>query len=266
MVYQRQFLPADDRVTKNRKKVVDPSVKLEKIRTLSDKDFLTLIGHRHLGEAYRSVNPPLAEIGEPEDPIRELVPPTEGAKAGDRVCTIIMTDSVYNPPIAHYTRAWMYHNRFRGIDNGVYSGRVTLEMRERDLEEACRTLFETEICDASRDQVRQYTCTGHSCRLDPDGMMFDPIERCIMSGGNVVYQKDSFGNPVDTPINMGKPLSEEELIERTVVYRTDRGEPMTREGDPGAPDEEVREALQWSRRIQWLRMLGNMVPDKIKGM
>lgn len=173
---------------------------------------------------------------------------------------------MYNPLISHYTRAWMYHARFRGIDSGVYSGRVTLEMRERDLEEACRTLFESGTCDARRDQVRQYTCTGHSCRLDPDGMMFDAIERCIVVDGDVLYQKDSFGNPVDKPISMGKGLSEEELVEKTVVYRTERGEPMTREGDPDKPDDEVRAAMVWSRRIQWLRMLGNMNPDSIKGM
>ena len=266
MAYQRQFVPADDKVMKRRKYIMDPSVELKKIRTLSDEEFLTLIGHRHLGEGYRAVHPPLAEIGEPEDPIRELVPPTEGAKAGDRICTIIMTDSVYEPQIGHYLRAWMYHDRFRGIDSGVYSGRVTLEMRERDLEEACRVLFETEICDARRDMIRQYTCTGHSCRLDPDGMMFDPLQRCKMQEGNIYYVKDSFGNPIDKPINFGKGLSEEELREKTPVYHTLRGEPMTREGDPDKPDEEVREALQWSRRTMWLRMLGNMFPDQIKGM
>jgi len=266
MVYQRQFLVTDDRIMKNRKKILDPSVELKKLRTLSDKNFLTLVGHRKLGEGYKSVHPPLAEIGEPEDPMRDLVPATEGAKAGDRMDTVIMSDSNYNPLIAHYTRAWMYHSRFRGIDSGVYSARVTLEMRERDLEEACRILFETEICDARRDQIRAYTCTGPSCRLDADGMMFDPIERCKVSNGDVLYVKDGFGNPVDIPINFGKGLSEEDLINRTVVYRTERGESLILEGDPDKSDDDVKEALQWSRRIQWLKMLGNMVPEKIKGM
>jgi methyl-coenzyme M reductase gamma subunit len=257
MAYQRQFLPTGHKVAKNRKRVMDPNVELKKLRTLSDEDFLTLIGHRHLGEGYKSVHPPHSEIGEPEDAVRALIPPTEGAKAGDRVTTIIMADSVYNPLIGHYLRAWTYHNRLRGVDSGVYSGRVTLEMRERDLEDACRMLFETEICDARRDTIRQYTCTGHSCRLDPQGLMFDAMQRCKVVDGDVIYQKDSFANPVDKPINIGKGLSEEELAEKTVVYRSEV-DPMI-----GGSDSEQ---LEWCRRVFLQRVQGNVSPDNIKGM
>lgn len=65
MAYKRQFYPVDDRVTENRRRVMDPTTDLGKLRTLSDADFLILIGHRHLGEGYKSVHPPLSEIGEP---------------------------------------------------------------------------------------------------------------------------------------------------------------------------------------------------------
>jgi len=122
--YERQYYNKGDPIARNRQRIVDPNTKLEKLRTIPDEGFLSILGHRNFGEAYKSVHPPLSELGEPEDPMRDLVPPTEGAKAGDIVDTLVMTDSVYDAPIAVYLRAWMLHNRVRGLDTGCYSGRI----------------------------------------------------------------------------------------------------------------------------------------------
>ncbi len=256
MAYQRQFLPTGHIVAQNRKNMMDPKHTLKKIRTLSDEDFLAVVGHRKIGESYKSVHPPIAETGEPEDPIRELVTPTEGAKAGDRVTTMIFADSVYNAPIAVYTRAWAYHSRFRGVDCGCYSGRTTLEMRERDLEKATRTMMETEALDARRNTARQYTCTGHSTRLDPQGLMFDAMQRCAVDkNGNVIYHKDAFANPLDKPVNFGKGNSEEDLAKKSVIYRAET-DPMIE----GSDDEQ----LQWIHAIYLGRTMGNVDPVNIQ--
>ena len=63
-----------------------------------------------------SAHPPLAEQQEPACPIRKLVTPTDGAKAGDRVRYIQFTDSMYNAPCQPYQRSYLESYRFRGID------------------------------------------------------------------------------------------------------------------------------------------------------
>ena len=73
----------------------DPDYDLEKLREISDEDVVKILGHRAPGEEYPSVHPPLEEMDEPEDPIREIVEPLDGAKAGDRVRYIQFTDSMY---------------------------------------------------------------------------------------------------------------------------------------------------------------------------
>lgn len=255
MAYQRQFVPAGHIVGKNRKNMMDPEYTLKKIRTLSDEDFLAVVGHRKIGESYKSVHPPISETGEPEDPMRELVSPTEGAKAGDRISTMIFSDSVYDSPLAVYSRAWAYHNRFRGVDCGCYSGRTTLEMRERDLEQATRVMMETEALDARRNTARQYTCTGHSTRLDPQGLMFDAMQRCAVDdNGDVIYHKDSFGNPLDKPVNFGKGKGEADLKEKSVIYRSEV-DPMI----AGSNDE----TLQYTRAVFLGRTMGNVDPANI---
>ena len=77
------------------------------------------MGHRAPGSAYPSAHPPLAEQQEPACPIRKLVTPTDGAKAGDRVRYIQFTDSMYNAPCQPYQRSYVEAYRFRGIDPGT---------------------------------------------------------------------------------------------------------------------------------------------------
>jgi methyl-coenzyme M reductase gamma subunit len=71
-----------------------------------------------------------------------------------------MTDSVYFTPLTPYMRAWIGHTRYRGVDIGVLSGRVPLEMRERDLEKVAKELVETEIFDPARCGSGVPQCTA----------------------------------------------------------------------------------------------------------
>ncbi|HOK28775.1 MAG TPA: coenzyme-B sulfoethylthiotransferase subunit gamma, partial [Methanomassiliicoccaceae archaeon] len=78
-----------------RRRYMDPSEKLKKLRDVAMDDVIRILGHRAPGEDYKSIHPPLAEGSEPEDLIRQLVTPIEGAKAGDRIRYVQFTDSVY---------------------------------------------------------------------------------------------------------------------------------------------------------------------------
>ncbi len=80
-----QFYPGTSQVAENRRRFSNPDVELEKLREISDEDVVKILGHRAPGEEYPSVHPPLEEIDEPDDIIREIVVPLDGAKAGDRV-------------------------------------------------------------------------------------------------------------------------------------------------------------------------------------
>ena len=73
---------------------MNPEHKLAKLRDVTDKDVVLVMGHRAPGSAYKSAHPPLAEQQEPACPIRKLVTPTDGAKAGDRVRYIQFSDSI----------------------------------------------------------------------------------------------------------------------------------------------------------------------------
>ncbi len=105
MAYKPQFGPGQTQIAENRRKQMDPNHKLEKLRDISDKDIVLVMGHRAPGSAYPSAHPPLAEQQEPACPIRKLVTPTDGAKAGDRVRYIQFTDSMYNAPCQPYQRS-----------------------------------------------------------------------------------------------------------------------------------------------------------------
>ncbi len=255
--YKPQYYPGSSKVAKNRRKYMDPSYKLKKLRTISDDDLVKLMGHRVPGEAYKSVHPPLEEMGEPACPIRELVEPTPGAKAGDRIRYIQFTDSVYFTPLTPYMRAWMGHTRYRGVDIGVLSGRVPLEARERDLEKVAKDLVETEIFDPARCGIRGATVHGHSLRLDENGMMFDALRRFVFDNktGEVVYVKDQIGVPLDKPISVGKPIKEEELREMTSEYRVD-----------GIPFREDKEMVEFVQRLHMLRTEAGFDPSKVKGI
>jgi len=78
MAYKAQYYPGKTSVALNRKKVMDPAYKLEKLRSLSDDDVVIMLGHRAPGSAYKTIHPPLKEGGEPDDPIRKIVEPTAG--------------------------------------------------------------------------------------------------------------------------------------------------------------------------------------------
>ena len=95
MAYKRQFYPGSTTPAKNRRRYMDPKVKLKKLRDVSMDDVVRIMGHRNPGEDYKSIHPPIEEGKEPDCPIRKLVVPIEGAKHGDRVRYIQFTDSVY---------------------------------------------------------------------------------------------------------------------------------------------------------------------------
>jgi len=256
MSYKAQLYPGATSVAKNRKKYMDREYELEKLREVSDDDVTCLLGHRAAGEAFRSVHPPLEELGEPECPIRELVTPTDGAEAGDGVRFVQFADSVYFAPIAPYVRAWSYMWRYRGIDTGTLSGRQIVEARGRDLEKIAKELLTTEVFDAARTGLRGATVHGHAVRLDENGLMFDAIQRYRWNDekGEVEYVKEQVGLPLDVPISVGKPLSEEELKKRTSMYRVD--------GTPFTSDKEVVDVV---KRIHRIRTLCGFKPFEVRG-
>jgi len=190
MAYTPQYGPGQSIVAENRRKQMNPNVKLEKIRNVTDEDIVLILGHRAPGQAYPSAHPPLAEQGEPDCPIRKIVTPTDGAKAGDRVRYIQFADSMFNAPSQPYQRTYTECYRYRGIDPGTLSGRQIVECRERDLEKISAELVNTNLFDPARVGIRGATVHGHSLRLAEDGMMFDMLQRCILEGGTVKYVKD----------------------------------------------------------------------------
>ena len=208
MAYKPQYGPGQTQVAENRRKQMDPNHKLAKLRDISDKDIVLVMGHQCTRlQHIRAAHPPLAEQQEPACPIRKLVTPTDGAKAGDRVRYIQFTDSMYNAPCQPYQRSCLESYRFRGIDPGTLSGRQIVECRERDLEKYAKELVSTEVFDAALTGIRGCTVHGHSLRLDENGMMFDMLQRFVMDkkAGIVKYVKDQVGVPLDSEVKVGKP-------------------------------------------------------------
>ncbi|MEM2125593.1 MAG: coenzyme-B sulfoethylthiotransferase subunit gamma [Candidatus Methanosuratincola sp.] len=221
--YTPQFCPGKTIIAENRRRYLNPDYKLKKIRSLTEEELTRLLGFRSPGERYLSIHPPLDEIGEPNCPIRQVVEPTPGARAGDAIKFIQFTDSIYFAPIMSTIRARLYHWRYRGCDVGALSGRIPLEMRERDLEAVTKELLETEIFDPAVNAVRAITVHGHSLRLDENGLMFDAKRRPWYNEKDncIYYIKDQWGRTLDAPINFGQRTPEEELKRRTCAYRTD---------------------------------------------
>lgn len=239
MAYKPQFYPGKTSVAQNRKKFMDPSYKLEKLRSLSDDDVVIMMGHRAPGSAYKTIHPPLKEGGEPDDPIRKLVEPTPGAAAGDRIRYSQFTDSMYYAPAVPYVRSWMAATRFRGVDPGTLSGRQIVEARERDIEKITKELMETEVFDPARSGMRGCTVHGHSLRLNENGMMFDMLQRVVLDkNGNVYAVKNQVGDPLDRKVNLGKPMSDAELKKRTTIYFIG-----------GVPFRSDSEVVGWVQRI-----------------
>ena len=215
--YKRQFFPGTTTPAKNRRRYLDPKVKLKQLRDVPMDDVVRIMGHRAPGAAYKSIHPPITEANEPACPIRKLVTPIEGAAAGDRVRYIQFADSVYFAPISPYQRAWMYLSRYRGVDTGTLSGRQIIEMRERNLEQVAKELIDNETFDPALTGIRGATVHGHSCRLDEHGLMFDGWQRYLWDDKKkeVMYVKDQVALPLDKKIYVGKPASMSDLKKRT---------------------------------------------------
>ena len=242
--------PGTSNVAANRRKALDPTVKLEKVRDVSDNDIVAILGHRTPGSAYQSTHPPLSEIGEPKDPMRDLVKPTEGAAAGDRIRYVQFTDSMSFAPMVPYVRSWMASTRWRGVDPGTLSGRQIIECRERDLDKIAKELIESAAFDTARSGVRGCTVHGHSLRLDQRGMMFDMLARSVMAtDGSVEIVKDQVGRPLDTAVKVGKPMSDDELKKRTTIHRVD--------GDAARADKEM---VDYINRIHTMRTMWGFKP------
>jgi len=247
-----QYYPGTSKVAENRRRFCDPNVELEKLREISDEDVVSILGHRAPGEEYPSVHPPLEEMDEPDDAIREMVEPLDGAKAGDRVRYIQFADSMYFAPAQPFLRSRAYLCRYRGADAGTLSGRQIIETRERDLEKVSKELLETEFFDPARTGFRGKTVHGHSLRLDEDGMMFDMLRRQVFnkSTGKVEAVKNQIGDELDEPVDLGEPLDEETLRAKTTIYRKD-GEAYRDDAD----------AVEILHRIHVSRSKGGFMPE-----
>lgn len=255
MDYKPQLYPGKGKVAERRRQLQNPAVKLKRIREVSNDDVVLLLGYRKPEEGYSSLHPPLTEATEPQDPIRKLVKPTPGAKAGDRIRFIQIADTIHFPPIAPYVRTRMYMNRYRGVDTVSYSGRTLMEMRERDLEKTVKELMDSDAFDPARSGIRGITVHGSSLRLDTHGLMFDALRRYgVDANQEVFYTKDMMGRNLDRAVHLGKPADEKEMKERTVVYRAD-----------GASFGEEEEITKVATRIAELRLIGGANPDWVKG-
>ncbi|MDR1722298.1 MAG: coenzyme-B sulfoethylthiotransferase subunit gamma [Methanobrevibacter sp.] len=247
-----QYYPGTSQVAENRRKFSNPDVDLEKLREISDEGVVKILGHRAPGEEYKSVHPPLDELDEPEDYIREILEPIDGAKAGDRVRYIQFVDSMYFAPAQPFLRSRSYLNRFRGVDAGTLSGRQIIEARERDLERISKELLETEYFDTARTGIRGKSVHGHSLRLDENGVMFDMLRRQVYNKdtGKVEMVKDQIGRELDEPVVLGEPLDEATLKAKTTIYRID--------GEAYKNDKDAVEVLH---RIHVSRSEGGFCPE-----
>ena len=245
-----QIYPGTSQVAQNRRNFTDPEYELEKLREISDEDVVKILGHKAPGEEYKSVHPPLDEMDEPDDSVRELVAPIDGAKAGDRIRYIQFVDSMYFAPAQPYLRARSYLSRFRGIDTGTLSGRQVIEARERDIEKISKYLLET--FDTARTGIRGGSVHGHSLRLDENGLMFDMLRRQLFNKetGKVEMVKDQIGVELDEPVVLGEPLDEETLKAKTTIYRID-----------GEAYKDDVEAVEVCQRIHVSRSFGAFDPN-----
>jgi methyl-coenzyme M reductase gamma subunit len=233
---------------------MDPAHKLTKLRDVTDKDIVLIMGHRAPGSAYKSAHPPLSEQQEPACPVRKMVTPTDGAKAGDRVRYIQFADSMYNAPCQPYLRSYLEAYRFRGIDPGTLSGRQIIECRERDLEKYAKDLVNTELFDPALCGIRGATVHGHSLRLDENGMMFDMLQRCVLDkkAGVVKYVKNQIGEPLDAEVKVGKPMDSKWLKANTTIYHS----------LVGSAYRDDAEAIEYIQRIHGLRVKYGFMPKE----
>ena len=248
-----QFTAGNSHVAQNRRNYMDPKYKLEKLRDIPEEDIVRLLAHRAPGEEYKSIHPPLEEMEEPDCAVRQIVKPTEGAAAGDRIRYTQYTDSMFFAPITPYQRAWEALSRYKGVDPGVLSGRVIIEARERDVEKIAKMEVDSELFDTARTGLRGRTVHGHAVRLDKDGMMFDALRRWSRGAdGTVTYVKDMIGGAMDKEVTLGKPLSDAELLKKTTMYRNAQGGVWQEADDP--------ESMDVTAQIHWKRTVGGFQP------
>lgn len=247
MAYKPQYYPGNTSVAQNRRKHMSNDV--EKLREVSDEDVTAMLGHRAPGTDYPSTHPPLAEMGEPDCPVRQVVTPTPGTAAGDRVRYVQWADSMYNAPSTPYWRSYHASINHRGVDPGTLSGRQVVEARERDMELIAKQQIETEMTCPGLAGMRGCTVHGHSCRLQEDGVMFDMLDRRRLEGGSIVQDKDQVGVPIDRKVNLGKPMSSAEAAKRTTFYRV---------GNVAFRDD--KEVVEWTQRIWELRSVYGYQP------
>lgn len=240
MTYKPQYYPGATSVAVNRRKHMSGDI--EKLREISDEDLTAVLGHRSPGSDYPSTHPPLAEMGEPECSMRELVEPISGAKAGDRVRYVQFVDSMYNAPATPYFRTYNAAINHRGVDPGTLSGRQVTECRERNMEEVAKAQMETEMSCPALTSLRGATVHGHSLRLQEDGVMFDMLDRSRLENGVIIMNKDQVAIPIDRKVNLGKPMSSEESAKRTTIFRVDN---VAFKDDP--------EVIEWVHRVWELR-------------
>jgi methyl-coenzyme M reductase gamma subunit len=216
----KQYFPGTTFIAENNRRISDPSVKLKRIREVPVDNVILLLGHREPGEAIPTVHPPLDEVKEPDCPIRQMVEPTPGAKAGDRLNYVQISDAYHFSPGSPYPRARKYMARYRGVDLGVLTSRTVIEMRERELEQLVKDELESETFDPARTSLKGITTHGVAIRLDENGLLFDALKRIRYDkeSGEVVYDKNQLGELLDHPIKIGKPSPEPDLKKRALQY------------------------------------------------
>lgn len=249
--YIRQYYPGCDVSSFRRKKIIDPDKRLIKIRNVPDDDIIRLLGHRAAGSLYSSLHPPLDELIEKFDPIKELVEASDGAKMGDRMKFVQFIDGMIGPH-APWLRMRSYFNRFRGVDTVIDAGKVLLEMRERDVEAAVKPLIETEVFDTARTYLRSINPEGYSHRMDETELLFDVRRRCLLNfeTGYIDYVKDMNAETLDKPITLGFPVDSVDARSINVMYRWDLN-----------PYKGRTEILMLLSRIVQIKILGGFKPD-----
>ena len=247
MAYKPQYYPGSTSVAENRRNHMSNNV--QKVREISDEDLTACLGHRAPGSDYPSTHPPLAEMGEPDCPIREIVTPTAGTAAGDRVRYVQWADSMYNAPAVPYWRSYLAAINHRGVDPGTLSVRQVVEARERDMEAVAKEQMETDMTCPGLAGLRGATVHGHSCRLQEDGVMFDMIDRRRLEGDVIIQDKDQVGVPLDRKVNLGKPMTTEEANKKTTFYRVGN---VAYRDDP--------EAIEWCQKVWELRTIYGYQP------
>lgn len=252
-----QFYPGTSTVAENRRKFMNPNIVLERLRGISYEDVVKILGHKAPGEDYPNVHPPLDEMDEPNDVIRDMVVPLDGAKAGDRIRYIQFTDSMYFAPVHPFVRSRAYNHRFRGVDVGTQAGNQIIETRERDLEKYSKQLLEQEWFNPAKTSTRGTSTLGYSVRLEDDGIMFDILKRQVFnkSTGNIEAVKNQIGDELEEPIVLGKPLDEETIKVKTTIYRKDNV--AYRYDD---------DAVEIVHRIHILRSQGGFCPESGKSL